>query len=107
MSEAARKQEIERLTPILQALGVPNEALLNMLVRTFELPPQLVREAAEAKQEAEAMMAQQQAMSGPPGAGAEMAPGPGSAPGMSAPELSQERGGKARIQMALPEGGVV
>lgn len=107
MSEAARKQEIERLTPILQALGVPNEALLNMLVRTFELPPQLVREAAEAKQEAEAMMAQQQAMGGPPGAGAEMAPGPGSDTAMTAPELSQARGGKARIQMALPEGGVV
>jgi len=107
MSEAARKQEIERLTPILQALGVPNEALLNMLVRTFELPPQLVREAAEAKQEAEAMMAQQQAMGGPPGSGAEMAPGPGSDTAMTAPELSQARGGKARIQMALPEGGVV
>jgi len=93
MSEAARKQEVERLTPVLQALGVPNEALLNMLVRTFELPPQLVREAADAQS---AMAAQAEAQAGPP-MGGEVAP----------EQLSQARGGPARVEMALPPGGVV
>tara|TARA_R100000655_G_scaffold15059_2_gene33546 strand:+ start:558 stop:2291 length:1734 start_codon:yes stop_codon:yes gene_type:complete len=98
MSEAARKQEIERLTPVLQALGVPNEALLNMLVRTFELPPQLVREAAAAQE------AQQAAMVQDPAA---MAAGPGAGGGMAPEQLSQARGGPSRVEMALPPGGVV
>ena len=93
MSEAARKQEIERLTPVLQALGVPNETLLNMLVRTFELPPQLVREAADAQA---AMAAQAETQAGPP-MGGEVPP----------EQLSQARGGPARVEMALPPGGVV
>ena len=93
MSEAVRKQELERLTPMLQALGVPNEALLDMLVRAFELPANLPKAAADS-------LAEQQA------AAAAQNPGP---TGMEVPpeELSQARGGPSRVGMALPEGGVV
>jgi hypothetical protein len=97
MSEAARKQEVERLTPMLQALGVPNDALLSMLTRTFELPASIPA-AAEANmaqmQEQAAAMAAQEGAAGP----VEEVP----------PEaLSQARGGPSRVELALPEGGVV
>ena len=93
MSEAVRKQELERLTPMLQALGVPNEALLDMLVRAFELPANLPQAAADA------LAQQQEAM-------AAAAPGP---TGQEVPpeQLSQARGGPSRVEMALPPGGVV
>ncbi len=99
MSEAVRKQELERLTPTLQALGVPNEDLLAMLVRAFELPASLpAAAAASMKQQQEAMAAQAQAPAGGmPGGGMEVPP----------EELSQARGGPSRVQMTLPEGGVV
>lgn len=103
MSEAVRKQELERLTPTLQALGVPNEDLLAMLVRAFELPASLpAAAAAKMKQQQEAMAAQAQPPAPPPAGGM-----PGE--GMEVPpeELSQARGGPSRVQMALPEGGVV
>ncbi len=95
MSEAVRKQEIERLTPMLQALGVPNEALLDMLVRAFELPASLPAAAAENLQKQQAAMA-----AATPG-------GEGVPPEVPPEELSQARGGPSRVELALPEGGVV
>ena len=99
MSEAVRKQELERLTPMLQALGVPNEALLDMLVRAFELPASLPAAAAENMQQ------QQEAAAA---ATAAAQPEAGEVPPDVPPEqLSQARGGPSRVQLALPEGGVV
>lgn len=96
MSEAVRKQELERLTPMLQALGVPNEALLDMLVRAFELPASLPAAAAQNMQQQQAAMA---AAAGPGGAAVP--------PEVPPEELSQARGGPSRVELALPEGGVV
>ncbi len=96
MSEAVRKQEIERLTPVLQALGVPNDELLQMLVRAFELPASLPAAAERNMQEQQAAMAAQ----APPG-------GEGAPPDVPPEELSQARGGPSRVELALPEGGVV
>jgi hypothetical protein len=93
MSEAVRKQELERLTPMLQALGVPNDVLLDLLTRAFELPANIPGAAAEAMQQQQAAMQQQ---AGPP-AGEEVPP----------EALSQARGGPSRVELALPEGGVV
>ncbi len=99
MSEAVRKQELERLTPMLQALGVPNEALLDMLVRAFELPASLPAAAAE-------NMQQQQEAAAAATAAAQAGAG-GVPPDVPPEQLSQARGGPSRVQLALPEGGVV
>ncbi len=99
MSEAVRKQELERLTPMLQALGVPNEALLDMLVRAFELPASLPAAAAE-------NMQQQQEAAAAATAAAQTGAG-GVPPDVPPEQLSQARGGPSRVQLALPEGGVV
>lgn len=94
MSEAARKQELERLTPMLQALGVPEDFLLNLLQRAFELPADLSAAAAANRQQMEeAALAQAAGAAGPEGVAPEM--------------LSQARGGPARVEEALPPGGVV
>ena len=94
MSEAARKQELERLTPMLQALGVPEDFLLNLLQRAFELPADMVAAASSNRQRMEEEMLAQ-------AAGA-------AAPGEIPPEmLSQARGGPARVEEVLPPGGVV
>ena len=94
MSEVVRKQELERLLPMLQALGVPNEDLLRLLIRSFELPADIAVAPPPMEQ--------------PTAAGAATgAPGPvgdGSVP----PEMmAGMQGGPARVEAALPEGGVV
>lgn len=99
MSEAVRKQELERLTPMLQALGVPNEALLDMLVRAFELPASLPAAAAENMQQQQEAAAAATAAAQPEAGGVP--------PDVPPEQLSQARGGPSRVQLALPEGGVV
>lgn len=93
MSEVVRKQELERLLPMLQALGVPNDMLLQLVVRAFDLPADL-------------MVAPPPMPEQPPPGGA---PGPSPvSEGAVPPEmLAGMQGGPARVESALPPGGVV
>ena len=45
ITEAVRKQELMNLIPVLQALGVPNDALLKSLVRVYDLSEEFLEEA--------------------------------------------------------------
>ena len=96
MSEVVRKQELERLVPMLQVLGVPNEMLLQLIVRSFDLPADL-------------MVAPPPAPEPTMGSDPTMAGGPSAVEaGALPPEmLAGAQGGPARIEGALPPGGVV
>lgn len=96
MSEVVRKQELERLVPMLQALGVPNDMLLQLIVRSFDLPADLMVAPPPAPEPT---------MGGDPGiTGAASAVESGALP----PEmLAGAQGGPARVEAALPPGGVV
>ena len=53
LSESVRKREFIQSIPTLQALGVPNPALLTELVRSLGLPESFVEDAQNQIQEQE------------------------------------------------------
>ena len=95
MSEAVRKQELLSLVPILKELGVPGQALLESIVRTYDLSEEFLQTTDPSTPAApDPIGAPPQAM--PPQAGL---PGMGLAPG-AGPSAS-------RVGGVLPPGGVV
>ena len=47
VSDSIKKQEFLNLVPVLQQLGVPNQKLLEQLVRSYDLPEDLMPEGAD------------------------------------------------------------
>jgi len=93
MSTAVKKQELLTLLPLLEKLGVAPPALLNMVVRAFDLPADMMTPEAPAAPAVEGV--------------ADMARGPAIAAPPEPGVVAGANPGPVRMDAVLPPGGVV
>jgi hypothetical protein len=76
ISAALKRQTVSAMLPALQGLGVPQEELLDYVIRVFDLPPSFKPEATSAPQAQPSPVMANQTAEANPEAGAGATPGP-------------------------------